>query len=51
MTNEKVKELLKIILGRSAYDNSMTVPKDITKLVKSVDYLYFFNFLLYIKLR
>ena len=39
MGNEEVKELLKSILGSAAYNNSMIVPKDISKLVKSVDYL------------
>lgn len=39
MVKEEVKVLLKTILGDSAYNNSMIVPKDISKLVKSVDYL------------
>lgn len=39
MVKEEVKVILKDILGRSAYNNSMIVPKEISKLVKSVDYL------------
>ena len=39
MGNKEVTELLITMLGRSAYDNSMKVPQDVSKLVKSVDYL------------
>ena len=39
MENEEIKEMLKSILGSAAYNNSMIVPKDISKLVKSIDYL------------
>lgn len=39
MGNKEVTELLITMLGRAAYDNSMKVPQDVSKLVKSVDYL------------
>lgn len=39
MTNENIKQKLKEILGDEAYNNDMKVPINISKLVKSVNYL------------
>ena len=39
MTNENIKQKLKQILGDEVYNNDMKVPINISKLVKSVNYL------------
>ena len=38
-TNENFQQSLKKILGNSAFDNDMTVPTDMAKCIKALNYL------------